>query len=69
LVSTVGFIPRGKAKAPKIVVPDGNITEDSLKNSLQKVKKSLQEWESFDNNAHFPHPYFGKLNKNQPNGF
>ena len=63
LVATIGFIPRGKAKAPKVVVPDENISEASLKNSLQNVKTALQEWNSFDKNAHFPHPYFGKLNK------
>jgi hypothetical protein len=69
LISIIGFIPRGKAKAPKVVIPDDHITEDSLKNSLQKVKTLLQEWDSFDKNAHFPHPYFGKLNKKSTEWF
>jgi len=69
LISIIGFIPRGKAKAPKVVIPDDHISEDSLKNSLQKVKTLLQEWDSFDKNAHFPHPYFGKLNKKSTEWF
>jgi hypothetical protein len=69
LISVIGFIPRGKAKAPKVVLPDENITEESLRISLQKVKTALQEWESFNKNAHFPHPYFGKLNKKSTEWF
>lgn len=63
LISVIGFIPRGKAKAPKVVLPDENITEETLKNSFQNVKTALQEWNSFDKNAYFPHPYFKNLNK------
>lgn len=69
LISIIGFIPRGKAKAPKVVIPDDTITEQSLKNSIQKVKTLLQDWDSFDKNAHFPHPYFGKLNKKSTEWF
>lgn len=62
-ISILGFIPRGKAKAPKVVLPDENISEESLLLSLQKAKSALQEWDSFDKNAYFPHPFFGNLNK------
>lgn len=68
-ISILGFIPRGKAKAPKIVLPDDNITEESLLSSLQKVKSALQEWDSFDKNAYFPHPFFGNLNKKSTEWF
>ena len=68
-ISILGFIPRGKAKAPKVVLPDENITEESLLSSLQKVKSALQEWDSFDKNAYFPHPYFGNLNKKSTEWF
>lgn len=68
-ISVLGFIPRGKAKAPKVVLPDENISEESLVLSLQKVKAALQEWDSFDKNAYFPHPYFGKLNKKSTEWF
>lgn len=63
IISILGKIPRGKVRAPKLVVPDENITEESLKRSFEKVKKVLQEWESFDKSAFFLHPFFGKLNK------
>jgi hypothetical protein len=68
-ISIIGFIPRGKAKAPKVVQPDDTISEELLLSSLQKVKSALQEWDSFDKNAHFPHPYFGKLNKKSTEWF
>jgi len=69
LISVIGFIPRGKAKAPKVVLPDENISEESLLSSLQKVKSALQEWDSVDKNAYFPHPYFGNLNKKSTEWF
>ncbi|MCZ8197199.1 MAG: DUF1569 domain-containing protein [Flavobacterium sp.] len=68
-ISILGFIPRGKAKAPKVVLPDENITKESLLSSLQKVKSVLQEWDSFDKNCYFPHPYFGNLNKKSTEWF
>jgi hypothetical protein len=62
-ISILGFIPRGKAKAPKVVLPDETISEESLINSLQNVKAILEEWKSFDKNSYFKHPFFGNLNK------
>jgi hypothetical protein len=68
-ISILGFIPRGKAKAPKIVQPDDNITEELLLSSIQKVKIALQVWDSFDKNCYFPHPFFGNLNKKSTEWF
>lgn len=68
-ISILGFIPRGKAKAPKVVQPDDTISEESLINSLQNVKAILEEWKSLDKNSYFPHPYFGKLNKKSTEWF
>jgi len=62
-ISILGFIPRGKAKAPKVVLPNDTISEESLIKSLQNVKSILEEWKSFNNNAYFKHPFFGNLNK------
>lgn len=56
-------IPRGKAKAPKVVQPEGEITTNSLKISLQKVKENLENWNALHKKAHFKHPFFGNLNK------
>jgi len=68
-ISILGFIPRGKARAPKVVLPDENISQESLLKRLQNVKTILEEWKSLDKNAHFPHPYFGNLNKKSTEWF
>ena len=69
LIYVLNKFPRGKANAPKIVLPEGNITEESLKKSLLNVKNELRNWDSLPKNAHFPHPYFGKLNKKSTEWF
>jgi hypothetical protein len=56
-------IPRGKAKAPKVVQPEGDITRESLQLHLEKVHQNLENWENLDPNCYFFHPYFGNLNK------
>ena len=55
-------MPRGRAKAPKGVIPEGEITVDSLKKSFEKTKLRLSKMGTFNVNAHFAHPYFGLLN-------
>ncbi|UGS22918.1 hypothetical protein [Flavobacterium channae] len=69
IMSVAKKIPRGKAKAPKIVRPEGDITIETLHLSLKKVNENLMNWESLDKNAHFPHPYFGILNKKETENF
>ena len=68
-ISILGFIPRGKAKAPKVVQPDDTISEESLLLSLHNVKAILEEWKSFNQNAYFQHPFFGNLNKKSTEWF
>ncbi|TAF08100.1 MAG: DUF1569 domain-containing protein [Flavobacteriia bacterium] len=62
-------IPRGKAKAPKIVRPEGEISSETLGLSLSKVKENLMDWKDLDKNTHFPHPFFGILNKKETENF
>lgn len=62
-------IPRGKAKAPKIVRPEGEISLETLDMSLSKVKENLMDWKDLDKNTHFPHPFFGILNKKETANF
>jgi hypothetical protein len=62
-------IPRGKAKAPKIVRPEGEISPEKLGLSLSKVKENLMDWKDLDKNTHFPHPFFGILNKKETENF
>ncbi len=61
--------PRGKARAPKIVRPEGDISQETLTLSLENVRENLRNWDSFDKNVHFPHPYFGVLNKKETENF
>ena len=62
-------IPRGKAKAPKIVRPEGEINGDTLAVSVTKVRENLIGWKALDKNANFPHPFFGILNKKETEKF
>jgi hypothetical protein len=61
--------PRGKARAPKIVRPEDDISQETLTLSLKNVRENLRNWDSFDKNKHFPHPYFGVLNKKETENF
>lgn len=64
-VHLFNYIPRGKAQAPRVVLPgeDLNLTalEDSIAHTLQALKylKGCQE------NQYFMHPLFGMLNQKQ----
>jgi hypothetical protein len=69
IMGIIKKIPRGKAKAPKIVRPDGTISSDSLQLSLQKVKENIIDWNQLEKNAHFSHPFFGDLNKKETADF
>lgn len=62
-------IPRGKAKAPKVVRPEGEISKESLQIHLEKVSQNLENWNGLDKNVHFPHPFFGILNKKETEKF
>lgn len=56
-------IPRGKARAPKVVLPVGDISTESLDKKLQSVKEQLNKWNELNDKSYFQHPYFGALNK------
>jgi|LakMenEpi03Aug12_release.lakeMendotaPanAssembly.Ray.scaffolds.fasta_scaffold44113_7 hypothetical protein len=55
-------IPRGRAKAPKIVQPTENISIESLKNHIEKARENILLLNGFEKNNYFEHPFFGKLN-------
>lgn len=56
-------IPRRKAKAPKVVQPEGDISKESLQLHLEKVQQNLENWVDLNKNCYFTHPFFGSLNK------
>lgn len=58
-------IPRGKAKAPKIVVPKADITFADLQQHLAKARETIKGLETVSKDHFFDHPYFGNLKKKQ----
>jgi hypothetical protein len=54
-------IPRGRAKAPKVVQPKANFNTETLKNHLEKGKTKLAELDTIGDKNYFEHPYFGHL--------
>jgi hypothetical protein len=55
-------IPRGKAKAPKQVLPVDAIAIEDLQNKLALAKSNIALLEKLHKNSFFTHPYFGDLN-------
>ena len=58
-------IPRGKAKAPKIVIPANEITLEALQESLANTYGAITYLKDCEENQYFMHPFFGQLNKKQ----
>ena len=58
-------IPRGKAKAPKVVIPTNEITLESLQESLANTYGAITYLKDCEENQYFMHPFFGQLNKKQ----
>jgi hypothetical protein len=58
-------IPRGKAKAPKVVIPSEEITVDLLQESLKNTYQAITYLKDCEANQYFMHPFFGQLNKKQ----
>jgi len=59
---TLGFFPRGKAKAPKHVKPPEVILKEDLISQMQLAKTNVETLSSLDKNAYFKHPLFGNVN-------
>lgn len=64
-VLTSGFIPRGKARAPEAVIPAEVLSVDDLITDLNSARINLGEFDSFQENNYFYHPYFRQMNKKQ----
>jgi hypothetical protein len=61
LILTMNKIPRGRARAPKVVQPKEDFNIESLKNHLEKGKTKLAELDTISDKNYFEHPYFGHL--------
>ncbi|SDL13478.1 hypothetical protein SAMN04488034_102396 [Salinimicrobium catena] len=62
-------IPRGRARSPKAVLPPEDITLEHLKGEWSKAKQNVSLINSFPGKAHFEHPYFKHLDRNQTKKF
>ncbi len=65
----INFIPRGKGKAPKAVIPAEEISKDELHQDIATVRQLLNELQHLDVKSNFTHPYFGQLNLKQTKKF
>ena len=61
-IQIINKIPRGKAKAPKVVQPLEPATAALLISKLEIAKNSLVDLKTLNANSYFKHPYFGDLN-------
>jgi hypothetical protein len=64
IVLKTGKIPRGKAKAPQIVVPKDTISKTQLLANLEQTRKLVLELGTISKDHYFEHPFFGKLKRN-----
>ena len=62
-VLALNKFPRGKAKAPKSVMPGAEINLTSIQISIDTAKEALALLTSAQKNQYFTHPVFGKVNK------
>jgi hypothetical protein len=65
----INFIPRGKGKAPKAVIPAEDISIEELREEIATVRQLLDELPHLDAKSNFTHPYFGQLNLKQTKKF
>jgi len=69
IIFITGKIPRGKAKAPKVVIPTQVATQEELIAKLTAAKNNVLKLDSFSENQFFNHPYFKDLNVKQTKKF
>jgi len=61
----INYIPRGKGKAPELVLPQDNITKKTLNSQLIEANENIQAIPSIDARVTFKHAYFGILDLRQ----
>ena len=65
LVYFFGRIPRGKAKAPKTVLPAEELSEEKLQEEIKITKSRILSIKNLPKNAFFEHPYFGHIKRDE----
>jgi hypothetical protein len=61
VVFTNGKIPRGKAKAPKSVIPESAFDENDIRLKMEKAFQKLDKLNALTPDHFFIHPFFGHL--------
>lgn len=69
MVFITGNIPRGKAKAPKIVMPSYSASQTELFLMIELAEKNSLKLATFPKNLFFKHPFFLDLNVKQAERF
>ncbi len=59
----LGWLPRGRAKAPKIVTPVSLKEASALEEQLSQVREQLQKAALLHPKQYMQHPFFGKLKR------
>lgn len=62
LIMLTNHIPRGKVKAPNIVIPKKTLSKEEIIEEIEIAKANLQTLASTQKNKYFTHPIFGDLN-------
>ncbi len=65
VIFALKYIPRGKGKAPKHVMPSETILIDAIKTQLAEARHHITTIPNLDKNAYFKHPLFGNVNKSR----
>jgi hypothetical protein len=65
IVFTFNKIPRGRAKAPKIVQPKTNYDIDSLRKHVSAAREKIKQLNLINKDAFFKHPSLGNLKLKQ----
>lgn len=65
LVFLTGRIPRGRARAPKNVIPDENFSESEFEERISWARKKISEISMLPKSAFFDHPFFGHVTKDE----
>ncbi len=63
IVFALHKFPRGKAQAPKAVMPNEQIDIETIQKNIDQAKESLVKLTMANKNQYFTHPIFGKVNK------
>ncbi|WP_346883239.1 DUF1569 domain-containing protein [uncultured Algibacter sp.] len=65
ILFSLGYLPRGRAKAPKVVLPPDIILKDNLYTQINTAVAHLKQANELPEKSYFKHHVFGMLSKQQ----